>query len=148
MIIRTASYFTYTGPGRVSISRSVPKGTAFDGIPTCRPLVPDLALQGLTEAAYRRRYGKVLDNLDPAAVAAVLKMLAGDADPVLLCWERPPFTEVNFCHRRMVAGWLQDALGIEVPEIEPAPRKAPADPKGMDQLRQQVLFGFGAGGAR
>jgi hypothetical protein len=32
------------------------------------------------------------------------------------CWERPPFTEKNWCHRRLVAGWFETELGVAVPE--------------------------------
>jgi hypothetical protein len=34
----------------------------------------------------------------------------------LLCWEAPG----KFCHRRLVAAWLEDALGIDVPEYVPS----------------------------
>jgi hypothetical protein len=32
---------------------------------------------------------------------------------VLLCWESPD----KFCHRRIVAKWLEDSLNIKVPEL-------------------------------
>ncbi|MBW7996799.1 MAG: DUF488 domain-containing protein [Candidatus Glassbacteria bacterium] len=44
--------------------------------------------------------------------------MAGGFEPVLLCFEKPPFGDDNWCHRRMVAEWLSDTLGIEVPEYE------------------------------
>ncbi|MBI5502881.1 MAG: hypothetical protein HY907_21735 [Deltaproteobacteria bacterium] len=59
---------------------------------------------------YESRYrAEVLDGLDPAAVRREL----GD-DAILLCWERPGAP----CHRRIVARWLVEALGIGVPEAE------------------------------
>jgi hypothetical protein len=39
--------------------------------------------------------------------------LAGGAEPVLLCWERPPFTADNWCHRRMVAAWFGVGVALE-----------------------------------
>lgn len=39
-------------------------------------------------------------------------------DCVLVCFESSNdlYTGKKFCHRRMVAGWLEEKLGIEVPE--------------------------------
>jgi hypothetical protein len=70
------------------------------------------------------------------------------AEPVLLCYEVPPFTapqpiaqaglttigRQNWCHRRLVAVWFQETLGIEVAELElphgslAATRHAPRGP--------------------
>ncbi len=50
--------------------------------------------------------------------------LADPHEPVLLCWERPPFSETTWCHRRLVAAWLERELGLIVPEVEPHPRPA------------------------
>lgn len=52
---------------------------------------------------------EVLDKLDPKSV---LEDLGEDA--VLLCYEKPG----KFCHRRLVAKWLEENLGIEVKELE------------------------------
>jgi uncharacterized protein (DUF488 family) len=57
--------------------------------------------------AYERiYYEQVLDKLDPQYIYDMFK------NNVLLCWEEPG----EFCHRRIVAKWIQDKLGIEVPE--------------------------------
>jgi uncharacterized protein (DUF488 family) len=48
-----------------------------------------------------------LDKLDPGEVAYEL-----GSEAVLLCWEAPG----RFCHRRLVATWLEEALGVDVPE--------------------------------
>jgi hypothetical protein len=54
--------------------------------------------------AYRER---VLDKLDPQEVYDDLK------DSVLLSYEKA----TDFNHRRLVAEWIQDSLGIKVEEI-------------------------------
>lgn len=54
-------------------------------------------------------YKEVLDKLD---AKQVYKELGEDA--VLLCYENPN----DFCHRHLVAEWLEKELGIEVKEIE------------------------------
>jgi hypothetical protein len=63
------------------------------------------------ETEYANEYRRdVLDKLDPAKAAEELGSHA-----VLLCREAPD----KFCHRRLVAAWLEEALGIEVPEYVP-----------------------------
>jgi hypothetical protein len=53
-------------------------------------------------------------------VWATLHQLAGpDIEPVQLCWERPPFNDRNWCHRRLVAAWLEQEIGTAIPEITP-----------------------------
>ena len=49
---------------------------------------------------------EVLDKLDPRVVFDELD------GAVLLCYEKPG----EFCHRRLVATWLETKLGIVVPE--------------------------------
>ena len=55
--------------------------------------------------AYRR---EVLDTLDASTVYGEL-----GEDAVLLCWEAPN----RFCHRRLVADWFREKLGIVIEEI-------------------------------
>jgi len=60
------------------------------------------------EADYTREYhAQVLSKLDPNKVYDDLK------DSTLLCWEKSG----EFCHRRLVAEWIEKALGITVPEV-------------------------------
>jgi hypothetical protein len=57
---------------------------------------------------FDREYRKLLDSLDA-------KQVAEDLGPnaILLCWE-----SFNVrCHRRLVAEWLEEKLGIVVPEL-------------------------------
>lgn len=58
---------------------------------------------------YTAKYHEeVLDKLDPQQVFNDLV-----EDAIILCWEKSG----KFCHRRLVAHWLQDKLGIEIPEL-------------------------------
>ena len=115
--MKTACFFTYDGPGRISIARWAPKG--FSELPVYRPLNPEAGMLHLkNQEAYRRRYAALLARLDPASTWAHLHELAGEVEPVLLCWERPPFSARHFCHRRLVAAWFQERLQIDVPEID------------------------------
>lgn len=83
----------------------------------------------------------MLDSLDPAKV---LQDLGEDA--ILLCREKAG----EFCHRRLVTAWLEESLGIEVPEwgyspaqrpVEKAPEKKPeSKPPTSPQALQMSLF--------
>ena len=114
--MKTASFFTYRGPGRVSIARFPPRGTPA-GFKVFKPLAPGSWFNTVDLPAYRELYFAQLADLDPKAVLATLNELGQGAEPVLLCWEKPPFTPTNWCHRRMVAEWFLTELKLVVPEI-------------------------------
>jgi hypothetical protein len=118
----TASFFTFTGPGRVSIARYAPKFTPA-GYETFQALEPGPWFRSVTREKYVELYHQeVLAKLDPRKTLDDLQRLAHGAEPVLLCWEKPPFEGDNFCHRRLVAQWFGDLLGIDVPEHVPPPK--------------------------
>ncbi len=54
-------------------------------------------------------YREVLDLLNPEKVYAEL-----GTEAIILCWEKPG----EFCHRRLVAEWLEKSLSITIPELE------------------------------
>lgn len=55
---------------------------------------------------------QVLAPLDPAQVFRRIVEAHGP-DVTLLCYEPPG----QFCHRRIVAQWFEQALGVSVPEM-------------------------------
>lgn len=61
---------------------------------------------------YRKEYFGQLKNLDAEKVYQELQ------DCVLVCFESPKdiVSGKKFCHRRMIAGWIETELGIVVPE--------------------------------
>jgi hypothetical protein len=112
--VKTGSFFLTGGlPGRVSIARFAPKDHR--DLPRYGALAPGAWFKSVPEEEYRRRYAAQLACLDPEAVWADLHGLADGSEPVLLCWERPG----QFCHRRLVAGWFEETLGVAVPEFTP-----------------------------
>ena len=100
-------------PNAVAISRGVPrwfKGRVYDPLRPSWELVNEAKSGAITSEQYERLYrAGVLAKLDPATVRREL----GD-DAILLCWERPDAP----CHRRIVARWLEEGLGTQVPEFE------------------------------
>jgi len=87
------------------------------GYRTYKALAPRRDMLKMPYEQYLGEYLAMLAELDPAQVVEDLKALAGPAEAVLLCWERAPLSETNFCHRTMVADWLERARGIVIPEL-------------------------------
>lgn len=130
----TSSYFIYRGPDAVSIAGGVPKwyfGRQYknlaplywffkeykESLSTLEynagvgKLCPELAAEKklIIQQKYTDRYNKeVLGKLDPYQVYEDL-----GENAVLLCWEPPS----KFCHRKLVAKWFENELGIIVPEF-------------------------------
>ena len=97
-------------PNAVSIARSSRwfKGRRYPQLAPSRDLFTKYLAGMVDETEYAIEYHRdVLDKLDPVKVAEEL-----GSDAVLLCWEAPG----KFCHRRLVAAWLEETLGIDVPE--------------------------------
>lgn len=116
--MKTASFFTYFGPGRISIARWEPRAIP-PGYRRYKALAPRKEMLRMPYGRYRAVYFRtILGRLDPRQVADDLHRLAGAFEPVLLCWERPPLTTAHYCHRRMVAEWLAETLGLDVPELD------------------------------
>ncbi len=118
--MKTSSFRFYEGRGRVSIARFAPRGTPA-GFRVFRKLAPGDWFNSVSREEYRTLYFReILGPLDPRATFEVLQMIAAPVEPVLLCWEKTPFTETNWCHRRLVAEWFADKLGVDVPEMMPS----------------------------
>jgi hypothetical protein len=115
--MKTSCFFTYQGPGRISIARFAPTG--IKGYRRYLALAPQRHMLKMPYEEYRPLYFAILHALDPQDVWDELHALVAPAEPVLLCWERPPLNdETNFCHRSMVAYWIEDTLGFVVEEYE------------------------------
>ncbi len=121
--MQTSNFWNYNGPGRIIISRGFPRNLGA-GYKIYRTLAPgpwfNQPEYAASEAKYRDRYFReILKPLDPQREYNHLHTLAGGAEPVLLCWEKDPSKPDEWCHRRMVAEWFKDKLGVDVPEYIP-----------------------------
>ena len=68
-----------------------------------------------SKAWYGEKYRlTVLDTLDPADILSKIKDFAGDSNAYLLCYEAPK----KFCHRHMLAAWLNRRINAGVKEWE------------------------------
>ncbi len=67
----------------------------------------------ITEQEYTEEYYRVvLSRLDPQQVLDEIISLFGE-DATLLCFEDAG----KFCHRRLVADWIEKGTGVNVPEL-------------------------------
>jgi uncharacterized protein (DUF488 family) len=116
------SNFSRSGadPRAVAISRAQPRGwtgRAYEPLAPPWRLLAAAKNREIDESEYSRRYrAEVLSKLDPARVYADL-----GEDAVLLCWERAG----AFCHRRLVAEWFEEELGVLVAELDEEDRDDP-----------------------
>ncbi len=93
--MKTASFKTYNGPGRISIARWEPRGTPA-GYRRYSALAPRRDMMRMPEDRYREIYFR--DILGPL-----------DAQTV---WDEPS----NWCHRTMVTEWFAAELGVVIGE--------------------------------
>ncbi len=124
--MQTSSFFHYEGPGRISIARYAPKHVR--GVLSYPALAPGSWFKQLKDfESYRKRYHEtILQPLNAEDVYQALHRLSGEHEPVLLCWEH--LTKPgDWCHRRIVAEWFENALGVHVPE---RPRPIKDNPQG------------------
>ena len=95
----------------VSISRKTPwwfRGVCYLPLAPPEDLIERYKNKCIDESSFAQEYTeRVLNTLDPFQVVRDLGMSA------ILLGEEPPG---KFCHRRLVASWLEDALGIKVQE--------------------------------
>ena len=97
-------------PQAAAISLGVPRGWHRARCSVLAPPRPLIKI--MDEATFTPLYrAQVLDKLDPHKI---IRDLGGD-NFVMLCWEAPG----EFCHRRVVAVWMEKATGIKVEELNP-----------------------------
>ena len=124
--MKTSSFFTHQGVGRISISVSAPKGQS--GFKSYPALAPDRAWLKMGRAQYEPLYMAKLAKLDPQKVWGDLTALADGEEPILLCWETL-IKQGEWCHRRMAAAWLEQHLGHEVLEYGTKSTKEKEQPR-------------------
>jgi len=135
------SYYAITRdtiPGAICISRSAPRGSRYRHY---RPLAPGPWFRSVSVEGYIPLYAEQLLQLDPQRVYDDLYKISGGAVPTMLCYEKPLAGDKGFCHRRLAAQWLAQALGIQVPEVRHTASGVEVVPD-WEQLteKQAVLF--------
>ena len=102
-------------PNAVSIARYPPwrgpsafKGRRYQALAPSKALLSAWKAGEISQAKYIEWFYQ--ETLSPLNPAQVFKELGADA--ILLCYEPPG----EFCHRRIVAEWLEKALSASIPE--------------------------------
>ena len=109
----------YRGMTFVGISLGIPKWITFD-FPNCRELNPKPYMLHMENEPYTAAYKSLLAKLDPQQIVDFLERVSDGKDVVLLCYEKPG----DFCHRQLVAEWLNEKLNLNVQEYaKPEPLK-------------------------
>jgi hypothetical protein len=124
MDIKTGCWFgdLPAGHTRGGISRGIPRRTTA-GYRVYRKLAPGTWFNSVSAEEYYYLYrSEILAPLDPRVIASELIDLAKGSIPVMVCYERTGGPQ--WCHRAMVAEWLEQNLGRDIPELgfETAPK--------------------------
>ena len=110
--MQTSYYAKYKGENSVSIAGKCAtwyKGREYKKLAPRYWFFKKYKEDGNKEFYTEQYYKEVLDKLNPQQVYEEL-----GEDAVLLCWEKSG----EFCHRRLVASWLEKELGIKVNEFD------------------------------
>lgn len=75
---------------------------------------PDSETLKMRQEEYTERFNKKLSKLQIESVLEELIAISEGKDIALLCYEKPG----DFCHRRLVAKWIEKETGVEVPEYQ------------------------------
>jgi len=108
-VMQTSYFAKYKGKYGINIAIKPAPGFVGESYPDLFPkwhFLKQYKIDGDEQAYIKAYYSEVLRHLDPKKVWIDL------ADKTLLCWEKTG----KFCHRRIVAGWLQHNLDVSIPE--------------------------------
>ena len=97
----------------------------FKGV-SLKNLAPRYEMIHWPEDRYTPEFKKILKYQDAKLVYNQLESSAGGKNIALLCYEKPG----EFCHRRLVAEWIEKELNIKVDEFV----------KKDERVREQSLF--------
>lgn len=98
----------------ISISRYPPKW--YSGL-QLQKLAPTGPMLKMKDAEYTLKFKEILSKLNPNEVKAELESMGNGKPVAMLCFERPQ----DFCHRHLVAAWLNESCGTNITEfgVEP-----------------------------
>ena len=74
----------------------------------------DILHNSKSKEDYVQRFNsEILAHRDPKAFLSAIEKMANGKDVALCCFEKPD----DFCHRHLVAKWLNEKLGVQVEEF-------------------------------
>lgn len=75
-------------------------------------IAPTGAMLSMNDEEYKKAYREILRKVDVNKLLVKIQVLSKGKDVALLCFEKPDV----FCHRHLLAEWIQKSVGIEVTE--------------------------------
>jgi hypothetical protein len=118
----------------IGISRGTPRGNPGFRYRVLRSLAPSRETFTIQDRErYAASYRAQLEELGVGRILVDLKRIGGTGTIVMLCWEWLA-DPLEWCHRRMLACYIERDTGLEVPEL-----KAQMLPQRED-MAQRSLF--------
>ncbi len=77
-------------------------------------LFENLKSKKITEEKFVQTYNEQLDSLNPSMVFEDLQTMVSGFEPILMT----NGTKKKFCHRHLVANWLENNLNLEIEEYK------------------------------
>jgi hypothetical protein len=117
----------------ISISRGEPRWRLPFAYRRLRPLAPNAeAWRKQDRERFEAAYLGQLEELGAERILADLERIGGPHPTIMLCWERP---HEEFCHRWLLARYIEREAGIVVLELQPGmlPRRATSQPPLFDE---------------
>lgn len=74
----------------------------------------DILFNSESEEDYTHRFNsEILDHRNPEVFLSIIEKVANGKDVALCCFEKSG----KFCHRHLVAKWLNEKLGLQIEEF-------------------------------
>ncbi len=100
----------------VAVSRGVPRWPLRFRYRKLMKLAPTREEFGLPDDEFDKAYLSRLDGMGVQAILGSLEEVSGGRPVVMLCHEN--VLKGERCHRRLLAEFIEERAGIEVPELE------------------------------
>jgi hypothetical protein len=123
--VKTGSFRTYTGPGRISIARWAPRRTPA-GYRIYNRLAPGPWFNSVGIEEYCHLYSEILKELDPKRVYAELVALVAPEEPVLLCWDSAAANPPSGAHNDRAVKLVPSPACGRMVQTDPGHRRARA----------------------
>lgn len=114
----------------ISVSLFTPKYLKNEIKIHLKNLAPTYIMLSMEEDIYTPKYKKILNKLNYNDVINDIRFFTRDKDCALMCYETPD----DFCHRHLLAEWLNENTEFDIKEWIEAPKKKKIE------IKQTVLF--------
>jgi uncharacterized protein YeaO (DUF488 family) len=107
----------------IGISHTLPRWAKPFVTSELKQLAPTRDMIGdMSDDEYLSKYKAILKKNDVQEIIKLCSVLGKQKNVALLCYEKPP----EFCHRHLVAEWIEKQSGLVVKEWEtPKPKATP-----------------------